>query len=57
MTSKSPLIPELHGEADNIVSFGAQHGRDGGGVDSSGHGDGNGLVVTTTHLANDFSGL
>src|SRR5438477_12372184 len=39
MASQTALIPELHREADDIVSLGAEHGRDGGEIDSTGHGD------------------
>src|SRR5208283_3640461 len=31
VTRQSALVPQLHGQADNVVSFGTQHGRDGGG--------------------------
>jgi hypothetical protein len=30
VSGHSALVPELHGETDNVVPFGAQHGRDGG---------------------------
>jgi hypothetical protein len=29
VASQSALVPELHGQADNVVAFGAQHGRNG----------------------------
>src|SRR5271168_2676233 len=32
------LVPELEGQADDVVSLCAQHGCDGRGVDSAGHG-------------------
>jgi hypothetical protein len=35
----------LEGETDEGVTLGAQECGDGGGVDSSGHGDGNGLFA------------
>src|SRR5271163_2902043 len=38
VASKSALVPELHGQADEAASFGAEHGRDCRGVDSSRHG-------------------
>ena len=41
---EAALVPELEGEADEVVALGAQEGRDGGGVDSSGHGYGDGLA-------------
>src|SRR5690348_9328440 len=41
---QAALVPELHGEAHHVVTVGAQHGRNGRGVDSSRHGDGDGLV-------------
>ena len=54
MASQTALIPELHREADDIVSLGAEHGRDGGGIDSTGHGDGDGglwhLAVSSYQL-------
>jgi hypothetical protein len=31
----------LHGQADDVVAFGAQHGRDGGGVHTARHRYGN----------------
>src|SRR6185503_5645071 len=42
-TGEPPLVPELHGQADDVVALGAQHGRDGGGIDTARHGYGNGL--------------
>jgi hypothetical protein len=44
VSGEAALVPELHGQADNVVSFGAQHGRDGGGIDSPRHGYGDGLL-------------
>src|SRR5271167_2029441 len=43
VTGEPALVPELHGQADEVVSFGVQHGRDGGRIDTARHGDGNGL--------------
>jgi hypothetical protein len=43
VSGKTALIPELHGQADNVAPFGTQHGRNGRGVDSSRHGDGDGV--------------
>jgi len=43
MAGEPPLVPELHGKADDLMPFRAQHGRDGRGVDSTGHGDGDSL--------------
>src|SRR6185437_206145 len=42
-TGEPALVPELHGQANHVVAFGAQHGRDGGGIDTARHGYGNGL--------------
>ena len=54
MAGETALVPELHREADDIVSLGAEHGRDGGGIDSTGHGDGDGglwhLAVSSYQL-------
>jgi hypothetical protein len=38
-----PLVPELHGQADQVVPFGAQHGRDGGRIHATRHGYGDHL--------------
>ena len=46
---ETALVPELHGQADDVAAFGAQHGRNGRGVDSSRHGDGDGFGIQ--HLA------
>jgi hypothetical protein len=43
MASESALIPELEGEADEILPLRAEQRGDSRGVDSSGHGDGDGL--------------
>ena len=43
VSGEPPLVPELHGQADKVMPFGAQHGSDGGGIDSSRHGYGDGL--------------
>ena len=45
--SQTALVPELHGQADDVVAFGAQHGRNGRGVNSSRHGDGDGSEYRT----------
>ena len=44
VASEAALVPELEGEADDGVALGAQKCGDGGGVDSSGHGYGDGLA-------------
>ncbi len=44
VSGEAALVPELHSQADDVVSFGAQHGRDGGGIDSARHGYGYGLT-------------
>jgi len=38
-----PLVPELHGQADNVIPFRPQHGRDSRGIDSARHGCGDGF--------------
>src|ERR1700722_17408308 len=43
VTGEAPLVPDLHGQADDGVSLGAKHGRDGGGIHTARHGYGNGL--------------
>src|ERR1700734_362686 len=45
VSGEPTLVPELHGQADDLVSVGAQHGRDGRGVDSARHGYGDGFVL------------
>ncbi len=45
VSGEAALVPELHGQADDVVSLGAQHGRDGGGIDSARHGYGDGLEI------------
>src|ERR1700730_16707968 len=35
VSGEAALVPELHGEADDVVSLGTQHGRNGGGIDSA----------------------
>ena len=47
--SQPALVPELHGEPHDLMPFRAQHGRNGRGIDSTRHGDGDGLG--TWHLA------
>src|SRR5258708_837099 len=46
--SKTALVPELHGQADDVVSVGAQHGRNGGRIHTARHGDRD--CVGTSHL-------
>jgi hypothetical protein len=43
-SGQSPLVPELHRESHDGMSLGAQHGRHGGRIHSSGHGDGDGWL-------------
>ena len=43
LTGEAALVPELHGQTDHVVTIGTQHGRDGGGIDTARHGNGNGL--------------
>ena len=45
VTGKATLVPKLQGQANDVVAALAQHGRDGRGIDTAGHGDGNGLVL------------
>ena len=40
---EAALVPELEGEADEGVALGVQERGDGGGVDASGHGYGDGV--------------
>src|ERR1700751_5232402 len=42
---EAALVPELHGQADDVVSLGAQHGRNGGGVNTARHGYGNSFGI------------
>src|SRR5216684_3694033 len=44
VSGEAALVPELHGQADDVVSLGAEHGGDGGGVNSARHGYGDGLL-------------
>src|ERR1035438_689434 len=44
VSGEAALVPELHGEANEAVAFGAEHGRNGGGVNSSRHGYGDGCA-------------
>jgi len=44
-TSQAALVPELHGQADEVVPLGAQHGRDGGRIHTARHGDRYGVVT------------
>ncbi len=43
VSGEAALVPELEGEADDLVTLGAQESGDGGGVDPSGHGYGDGF--------------
>src|SRR6266404_9484097 len=43
VSGETALVPELHGQADDVVASGTQHGRDDRGVNSSRHGDSDGL--------------
>ena len=43
LAGEAALVPELHGQADDVVSLGAQHGRDGGRVHTARHGYGDGF--------------
>ena len=47
LAGEAGLIPKLQGEADHLGAFveSGEDRRDGRGVDSSGHGDGDGLVL------------
>ncbi len=50
VAGEAALVPELEGEADDLVAFGAQECGDGGGVDSSGHGDCDRVVGLGRHF-------
>ncbi len=43
VSGETALVPELHGQADNGVAFGAQHGRHSGRVHTARHGYGDGF--------------
>ena len=43
VAGEAALVPELEGEADESVALGTEERGDGGGVDSAGHGYGDGL--------------
>ncbi len=45
LAGQAGLVPELQGEADNIVTVLGEDRRDRRGVDSSGHGNGDGFVL------------
>ena len=45
VTGEAALVPELERETDDAVALLAEHGRDGGGIDSARHGYGYGLVI------------
>lgn len=50
VSGEAALVPELEGEADEGVALGAQECGNGGGVDSSGHGDGDGLALVLGYV-------
>jgi hypothetical protein len=54
VSGEAALVPELEGEADDLVALGAQECGDGGGVDSSGHGDGDGLAIVLECVVHRF---
>jgi hypothetical protein len=37
---ETPLVPELHGQAGDVVAIALEQGGDGGTIDTTGHGDG-----------------
>ena len=41
---EAALVPELQGKADEVVALGVEQRGDGGGVDSAGHGHGDGVI-------------
>src|SRR6202050_4214542 len=45
VSGETALVPELHGQADDAAPFGAQHGRNGRGVHSSPHSNGDGFRI------------
>ena len=45
---QTALVPQLHRHADEVIALIAQQGRDGGGIDSSRHGYGNGRLLLHT---------
>src|ERR1035437_3754268 len=49
VTSQSALVPQLKRESDDVVALLAQQCGDGGGVHSSRHGHGDGVILTTLH--------
>jgi hypothetical protein len=53
MTGEAALIPELESETDEGVPLGAQKCGYGGGVDSSGHGNGDGLAFVLGRVGHD----
>ena len=65
VSGEAALVPELEGEADEGVALGAQERGDGGGVDSSGHGDGDrgvglghtGSIFADVGASADFRGF
>jgi hypothetical protein len=55
MSGETALVPELEGETDEGVALGAQECGDGGGVDSSGHGYGDGLAIVLGRVGHGVS--
>ena len=49
VTGEAALVPELEGEADDLVTLRAQECGDCGGIDSSGHGDCDRVVCLDQH--------
>src|SRR5271163_3372611 len=49
LAGEAALVPELHGQADELVAFRLEHGGDGRGVDSAGHGYRNRVVDLLLH--------
>jgi hypothetical protein len=49
MTAEAALVPELEGKTNKRVALCAKERRDGGGIDSSGHGNGDYLGTTLGH--------
>jgi len=54
MAGEAALVPELEGEADEVVALRAQEGGYGGGVDASGHGYRDRVVRLGVHAAFHF---
>jgi hypothetical protein len=54
MRRQPPLIPQLHGQADDVLAFGAQHGRDRRRINSTGHGNRNGAWIGHFRSISDY---